>query len=95
MSLFYRIARIELLIILTILVGVNAAFFFQEPKVPPFPWSIQPPVIGRYCVMTKAGGERFGAPLGMSIWTSMSLKSPEGEGPDWACADMPNPMIGD
>ena len=59
---------------------------------PPFPWSLHPPVIGHYCVATVDGSKRLGIPLGMSIWMSSDMNSPQDS--DFACAEMPNPMNG-
>lgn len=59
---------------------------------PPFPWGPpHPPVIGRYCVVTSDAAKAHGMPMGMTVWMSENMKNPNGEGADWACADMPNP----
>lgn len=57
------------------------------PPPPPFPWSLHPPVIGRYCVGVS------GAYKGWASWVPKSFATPDMS--DESCADMPNPFMND
>jgi hypothetical protein len=74
--------------LLVLAMFVPVAKSVPEPPLPSVP---QPPIVGRYCVVTSDAAKAHGMPQGMTMWMSMNMKNPNGEGADWACADMPNP----